>query len=142
MKKALFIATITLIGMSSCIGKKQPSVQEAVQEIQGQAQELQDQVQQQLPENPPEGSIDARFTATDNVTKQVGTIDVSFYPALERATLRMDGKSYDLKQYPTASGFGYKNDEMDLRGKGEEATLEFTDSKRNTLSLKQITDVK
>ena len=39
----------------------------------------------------------------------------------------LDGTVFDLTQYVTADGFGYKNDMMDLRGKGREATLTMRD---------------
>lgn len=39
------------------------------------------------------------------------------------ATLQYDGQYMLLSQYRTASGYGYKNTILDLRGKGKEATL-------------------
>ena len=57
--------------------------------------------------------------------KKCYRIDVVFEPDLARVTL--DGTVFDLTQYVTADGFGYKNDMMDLRGKGREATLTMRD---------------
>ena len=69
--------------------------------------------------------INVVFDGTDGKTKKRYRIDVVFEPDLARVTL--DGTVFDLTQYVTADGFGYKNDMMDLRGKGREATLTMRD---------------
>ena len=69
--------------------------------------------------------INVVFDGTDGKTKKLYRIDVVFEPDLARVTL--DGTVFDLTQYVTADGFGYKNDMMDLRGKGREATLTMRD---------------
>ena len=69
--------------------------------------------------------INVGFDGTDGKTKKLYRIDVVFEPDLARVTL--DGTAFDLTQYVTADGFGYKNDMMDLRGKGREATLTMRD---------------
>lgn len=53
------------------------------------------------------------------------------------ATLQYDGQYMLLSQYRTASGYGYKNTILDLRGKGKEATLtRSTDGKTFQLTEK------
>lgn len=69
--------------------------------------------------------INVVFDGTDGKTKKCYRIDIVFEPDLARVTL--DGTVFDLTQYVTADGFGYKNDMMDLRGKGREATLTMRD---------------
>ena len=53
------------------------------------------------------------------------------------AQLLVDGTYSLLKQYRTASGYGYKNPIYDLRGKGQEATLtNLMDGKKTQLKEK------
>lgn len=84
--------------------------------------------------------IEARFQGSDGVTRMIHWVDITFYPAFERATVKIGDKEYDLKQYPTASGYGYKNDQVDLRGKGKDATLNFTDEDMRDLTLIDATE--
>lgn len=83
----------------------------------------------------PAAPIDAVFMGSDGKSRRAYRVAVTFYPAKELAVVDYDGTKYDLKQYVTGSGYGYKNDKADLRGKGKEATLTFTDGL--TLSLNQ-----
>lgn len=121
MKKVLIIAAAALLGLTACNGRNR--LKQATQEV--------------LQENPT--AIVTRFQGMDSLTNKQYTVDVTFHPELQNAILQMDGKVYDLTQYPTASGFGYKNAEIDLRGKGDQATLNFTDGTIIDLPLKQIT---
>lgn len=50
-------------------------------------------------------------------------IQAVFYQGKEYMELSVDGQSSILRQYRTASGYGYKNALYDLRGKGQAATL-------------------
>jgi hypothetical protein len=121
MRKVLIVAFAALIGLTACGRRKQQ------------------QQQQELPENPPTGTVEARFQGTDSLAGTLHSVDISFYPApLNKAIVRIDETVYDLAQYQTASGYGYRNADLDLRGKGEDAFLDFTDPARNDLTLRQI----
>lgn len=84
--------------------------------------------------------IHARFQGSDGVTRMMHMVDATFYPAFNRVKLTIGDKTYELKQYPTASGYGYKNDEVDLRGKGKEAILTFADENMRDLKLLDVTE--
>lgn len=58
---------------------------------------------------------------------KVANVTVTFHAVGEKVTLTDANGVYELAQYPTASGFGYKNETIDLQGKGTEATLTYTD---------------
>lgn len=89
--------------------------------------------------NTPElGPIHARFQGSDGITRRLYWVDATFYPEASRAILKLDDNTYDLVQYATGSGYGYKNDEADLRGKGIEATLTFADDQLRDLTLREI----
>lgn len=79
--------------------------------------------------------ITAIFTGTDKKSDVKYTVQVVFYPSNDKAVVTMGADTYDLIQYVTADGYGYKNDKADLRGKGNEATLTFSDKKRPVLYL-------
>ena len=81
-------------------------------------------------------SIRTVFQGGDGKTRRLYRAEVTFYPQRESASLRFDDRTYELKQYVTADGYGYRNDSVNLRGKGEEATLSFTNGL--TLSLQSI----
>lgn len=64
-------------------------------------------------------------------------MNVTFYTQAGIAQLLVDGTYSLLKQYRTASGYGYKNPIYDLRGKGQEATLtNLMDGKKTQLKEK------
>lgn len=81
--------------------------------------------------------ISAIFYGTDGKNDKKYIVQVVFYPGEERAVLTESGKMYELHQYVTASGFGYKNEDLDFWGKGKEATMTFTDEKIPEIELKQ-----
>jgi uncharacterized lipoprotein YbaY len=81
-----------------------------------------------LPEPVPATPIQqVDFTCADNVT-----FTVVF--AGEVATVTFNEQTQELKQQPSGSGFIYANENWQLQGKGEEATL--TDLKTNTAVAK------
>ena len=82
-------------------------------------------------------AIPASFTGTDGRTKRLYQVSVMFYPAEDRAVVKTDDGTYNLKQYVTGSGYGYRNGSVDLRGKGSEATLTLGDSLTLTLQEKK-----
>ena len=49
-----------------------------------------------------------------------------FFTTAGLAQIRYDGVDYLLRQYVTASGYGYKNPFVDIRGKGQDMTLTFS----------------
>ena len=83
------------------------------------------------------GPIQARFQGSDGITRRLYWVDATFYPEASRAVIKLDDKTYELKQYVTGSGYGYRNAEVDLRGKGKEATLDFTDENVRDLKLNE-----
>jgi hypothetical protein len=82
------------------------------------------------------GPIEARYLGSDGITRRVYWVDASFYPEADRATVKVDDRVYELKQYVTGSGYGYRNADADLRGKGYEAQLTFTSDTLRNLTLK------
>lgn len=56
-----------------------------------------------------------KSTAKDSSGK---TLDMSFNRTNETVTLVFDGKTIELKQTVSGSGYWYKNDHYELRGKG------------------------
>lgn len=85
-------------------------------------------------------SLKARFQGSDGTTKRVYWVDAVFYPKTFKAKISVDGKVYHLEEYRTADGFGYRNAEVDLRGKGDEADLTYTDTKIRPLKLKAVNE--
>lgn len=74
---------------------------------------------------------------TSFLTAENTEIPVAFYPHEALAEVCLDGQYMLLSQYRTASGYGYKNTILDLRGKGKEATLtRSTDGKTFQLTEK------
>lgn len=71
--------------------------------------------------------ITATFMGSDGKTRRAYKIRVVFYPSEQRATLSDDKDTYQLKQYVTADGYGYKSKSIDLRGRGQDATLTYSD---------------
>lgn len=67
--------------------------------------------------------IYAVFQGRDNRGGPSCRVDVTFCPVTGTAVVGYDGQTYALRQYVTGSGYGYRNDSVDLRGKGAEATL-------------------
>lgn len=65
-----------------------------------------------------ENIIQAKFKGKDGKI-----LSVSFFSEAEAAQVSYDGIDYVLYQYRTASGYGYKNPFIDIRGKGKELTL-------------------
>lgn len=50
-------------------------------------------------------------------------LDVTFFTTIGMAQVKYKGVDYLLRQYPTASGYGYKNPFIDIRGKGKNIIL-------------------
>lgn len=78
-----------------------------------------------------EDALQTAFVTPDN--KEVPAV---FYQNSGVAQLTLDGESVLLKQYRTASGYGYSNPVYDLRGKGTEAVLTRL-SDKTELALKE-----
>jgi type II secretory pathway pseudopilin PulG len=125
-KKTMIVLVAALIGLTAC-GNQRRRAADAMQE------QLAAAVQQAAVD-----SIVTRFQALDSLTQKSYRVDAVFYPAAYRVKLTLEGKVYQLEQYPTASGFGYHNAEADLRGKGSEALLHFTDATMPDLKLTEI----
>lgn len=66
-----------------------------------------------------ENVIQAKFTSKDSKKN----IDISFFNAADVAQITLDGVNHVLYRYLTASGYGYKNPFIDIRGKGKDMTL-------------------
>ncbi|MCD8186977.1 MAG: MliC family protein [Rikenellaceae bacterium] len=84
--------------------------------------------------------IHARFNGSDGISRMFYPVEITFFPAGEAAIVTVGDQTYRLRQYPTGSGYGYKNDRVELRGKGEEATLTYTDENQRNLELRQVHD--
>lgn len=69
-----------------------------------------------------ENTVKCTFTEKGK-GKEGKTFNAVFFNNHELVQLESDGMYYILKQYRTASGFGYKSPAYDLRGKGREAVL-------------------
>ena len=78
-----------------------------------------------------EDALQTAFVTPDN--KEVPAV---FYQNSGVAQLTLDGESILLKQYRTASGYGYSNPVYDLRGKDTEAVLTRL-SDKTELALKE-----
>ena len=52
-------------------------------------------------------------------------LSATFFTQAGVAQIQYDGVDYMLRQYVTASGYGYKNSFVDIRGKRQELTLTF-----------------
>lgn len=52
-------------------------------------------------------------------------LSATFFTQAGVAQIQYDDVDYMLRQYITASGYGYKNSFVDIRGKGQELTLTF-----------------
>lgn len=72
-----------------------------------------------------EAAQDKTVVFVDKAGK-AANINVIFHATGEKVTLTDAEGIHELAQYPTASGFGYKNETMDLQGKGTDATLTYT----------------
>lgn len=59
-------------------------------------------------------------------SKQGEALSAIFFTTAGLAQIRYDGVDYLLRQYVTASGYGYKNPFVDIRGKGQDMTLTFS----------------
>lgn len=82
-----------------------------------------------------EKPITALFTGMDKKGGVKYTVQVIFYPVSEKAVVTEGANTYVLTQYVTADGYGYRNDALDLRGKGSEATMTFSDKKMPVIYL-------
>lgn len=75
------------------------------------------------------GQVLYASTGCSNVIKTVfageggETFTASFFTQAEVAQIAYQGVNHVLYQYRTASGYGYKNPFVDIRGKGKEVTL-------------------
>lgn len=75
--------------------------------------------------------IHAAFDGRDGINEKIYDVKVTFEPGMARLTL--DGTVFDLLQYVTADGYGYRSTLMELRGKGRAATLTMRDGLTLTL---------
>lgn len=57
-------------------------------------------------------------------------LSATFFNMEGKARIEYKGETYELTQYRTASGYGYKNETVDMRGKGQDMDLTFL--KENT----------
>jgi len=144
MKIKMIVAVAALLtGLTACGNRNAKSVAEtvetaagqAVTAVQTQAREVVQQVQEVQAD-----SLTAHYRGSDGLTRKVFRVDAVFYPQTMKARISVDGKVYRLEQYPTASGFGYRNAEIDFRGKGTEAELNYTDEAIRDLTLVQLTE--
>lgn len=62
-------------------------------------------------------AIDAEFTNGGDM------LNVTYFNTIGMAQVKYKGIDYLLRQYPTASGYGYKNSFIDIRGKGKNLIL-------------------
>lgn len=68
------------------------------------------------------------FNAIDRTTDAEFKVKVDFSDE-GKATLKYAKNKYELLQYPTGSGYGYNDGQVDLRGKGNVAILSFIDGR-------------
>lgn len=149
MKKTVYVALIAaLVGLTAC-GNQRKKVADAVQQAAttveqgvtsaaGTAVAAATAAVQGAKAVVSGDSVKARFQGSDGITKKVYWVDAVFYTEAMRAKIKVDDKTYNLEQYPTADGFGYRNAEVDLRGKGDEADLTYTDKNIRALKLKAV----
>lgn len=88
-----------------------------------------------LEEEIDEEPIVAQFDGSDLRNRRYYRVDVSFYRMRSLAKVDFGEGPSLLTQYRTADGYGYQNDSIDLRGRGDAATL--TIGKRLTLSMQE-----
>lgn len=77
------------------------------------------------------------FQGGDGKTKMLYQIEVTFYPEQKIAVVNYDGQTYELQQEVMASGYQYKNDQVSLTGKGNEAKFTLPDGKVLSLTEKK-----
>lgn len=77
----------------------------------------------------PEDTVNVVYRGGDGKTKMIYQVKVTFYPAKELAIVTLDDQTFELSQQRMASGFLYKNDQVSLMGKGDEAELTLSDGK-------------
>ncbi len=81
-------------------------------------------------ESPKKENVDTTTTATtDDINKVTSTdkdgknLDVVYNNSKGTATVKYDGQDIELTQQQAASGIWYKNDQYELRGKGNDIEL-------------------
>lgn len=84
----------------------------------------------------PAAPLKTVYNGTDGRTKMNHVVVFNYYPTSDTASLTYGDETYYLKPYVVGSGFGYRNDKVDIRGKGEEATLTFADKSKPELKLR------
>ncbi len=84
--------------------------------------------------------IKATFEGKDSDSELTHIVYVTFYPVQEKAVVNVAGETYELMQYATADGYGYKDDNIDLRGKGDDADLTYMNNSKPALKLKEKKD--
>lgn len=134
MNKTICVAVAAaLVGLTACGNQSRKTVAEtageAVAAVESQAREMTQA-----------DSLTTRYQGSDGLTRKIYRVDAVFYPRTTKARLSVDGKVYHLEEYPTASGFGYRNAEIDLRGKGTEATIDYADAAVRDLTLVEVTE--
>lgn len=90
-----------------------------------------------IPKQPVPEPVEVTYVGGDGRTKMLYQATVTYYPAEERAVVRLDDQQYELWQQVSASGVRYANEEVTLLGKGEEITLTLPDGKELTMTAKQ-----
>ena len=90
-----------------------------------------------IPRQPVPEPVEITYVGGDGRTKMLYQVTVTYYPAEERAVVRLDDQQYELRQQVSASGVRYANDEVTLLGKGDEITLVLPDGKELTMTAKQ-----
>lgn len=77
------------------------------------------------PSEPESAAKSAEMIVVPYLCEQVvGEIEVRFFPVQAVAILNLAGESHELQGQRAASGFWYRNDQYNLRGKGRDAWLE------------------
>lgn len=99
------ILTITMFSALALISCKDASQQENV--------EVKETVEQ----------VSDDFVTTTTVNKDGEELEIVFNNTKGTATLVFDGETIDLQQEKSASGFWYKNENYELRGKGNDIQL-------------------
>lgn len=72
----------------------------------------------------PNGPVTITYVGGNGKNKMLYQITVTYFPDQEKAKVQYDDQIFELTQQVSASGVHYKNDQVDLIGKGKE--IQFT----------------